>query len=104
MSAGNAIMLLAIWMSCVAVIGCLVRRQYLVDRFSFSLFFSITYLVTFYLGFPLSVTLVFGFTAPIVPSWYLGCALLLPLLCYLVFYAIYTVPLPVPTRTHRPVL
>jgi enterobacterial common antigen polymerase len=104
MSAGDAIMLLAIWVGCVAIIGCLIRRQFLVARFSFNFFFSITYLVTFYLGFPLSVALVFGFAAPIVPSWYLGCALLLPLFSYLVFYAMYTVRLPVSTRTHGPVL
>lgn len=104
MSVGDAIILLAIWVGCVAVIGCLVRRQFLVAGFSFNFCFSITYLVTFYLGFPLSVTLVFGFAAPIVPSWYLGCALLLPFLCYLAFYAMYTLRLPMPTRTHRPVL
>ena len=104
MSAGDALMLLALWVGCVAVIGSLLRRQFLVARFSFHLCFSITYLVTFYLGFPLSVALVFGFAAPIVPSWYLGCSLLLALLCYLLFYAMYTLRFPVPIRTPGPVL
>src|SRR5690349_20680859 len=99
MSAGDALMLLAIWLSCVTVIGCLIRRQFLVSRFSFHFCFSVTYLVTFYLGFLLSVALVFGFAAPIVPSWYLGCALLLELLCYLVFYGMYTFRLPPLIRT-----
>lgn len=104
MSAGDALMLLAIWLGCVTVIGFLVRRQFLVARFSFNFCFSVTYLVTFYLGFPLSVALAFGFATPIVPSWYLGCSLLLPLLCYLLFYGMYTFRLPMPIRTRGPVL
>ena len=104
MSASDALMLLAIWLGCVAMIGYFTRRQFLVARFSFYFCFSITYLVTFYLGFPLSVALVFGFAAPVVPSWYLGCALLLALLCYLLFSAMYTIRLPVPIRTPGPLL
>jgi len=104
MSAADALILLAIWLGCVAVIGSLVRRQFLMAGFSFNFCFSITYLTTFYLGFPLSVALVFGFAAPIVPSWYLGCALLLALLCYLLFYAMYTIRLPMPIRIPGPVL
>src|SRR5690242_7040404 len=78
MSVGDAVVLSVLWLGCVAVLGYLMRRQFHVARFSVNLCFSVAYLVTFYLGFPLSMALVFGFAAPIVPPWYLGGALVLP--------------------------
>ncbi|KAB7894525.1 O-antigen assembly polymerase [Rouxiella sp. S1S-2] len=58
-------------------------------RFSFNLFFSILYLLTFYFGFPLTCVLVFQFDVNVVPVPYLLQAMLSATCFYAIYYVVY---------------
>lgn len=58
-------------------------------RFSFNLFFSVLYLLTFYFGFPLTSILVFDFNVTVVPVPYLLQALLSATCFYAIYYVVY---------------
>lgn len=65
-------------------------------RFSFNLFFSVLYLLTFYFGFPLTSLLVFDFNVTVVPVSYLLQALLSATCFYAIYYVVYK------TRLRKP--
>ncbi|MGA9606129.1 MAG: ECA oligosaccharide polymerase [Rouxiella badensis] len=58
-------------------------------RFSFNLFFSVLYLLTFYFGFPLTCLLVFQFDTEVVPVAYLLQAMLSATCFYALYYVVY---------------
>ncbi|KQN51106.1 hypothetical protein ASE93_22075 [Serratia sp. Leaf50] len=58
-------------------------------RFSFNLFFSVLYLLTFYFGFPLTCVLVFQFDVTVVPVPYLLQAMLSATCFYAIYYVVY---------------
>lgn len=65
-------------------------------RFSFNLFFSVLYLLTFYFGFPLTCLLVFEFNIDVVPVPYLLEAILSATCFYALYYVVYK------TRLRKP--
>ncbi|SFN51403.1 antigen polymerase [Izhakiella capsodis] len=81
--------LLVIYLLSLGFILTLTWRDFRRVRFSFHIFFSLLFLLTFYLGFPLSSMLVFGFNVEIVPSAYLLEALLSATGFYAIYYVCY---------------
>jgi len=74
----------------------LTYREFRRVRFSFNLFFSVLYLLTFYFGFPLTCLLVFEFDVNVVPAAYLLQAMLSATCFYAVYYVAYK------TRLRKP--
>ncbi|RJQ88416.1 WzyE family oligosaccharide polymerase [Amycolatopsis panacis] len=86
MPVGELVLLAALWTLCVATLGLVICRKFRAQRFSFDFCFSVAFLITCYLGFPLSVALVVGFGERIVSTSSLAGALLLPMVCYGVYH------------------
>lgn len=81
--------LLVVYLLSLGFVLTLTWRDFRRVRFSFHIFFSLLFLLTFYLGFPLSSMLVFGFNAEIVPPVYLLEALLSATGFYAIYYVCY---------------
>ncbi|EMJ9776832.1 TPA: ECA oligosaccharide polymerase [Morganella morganii] len=96
MSQFDFIGLFAVWFISLAFILLLTYREFRRVRFSFNIFFSMLYLLTFFFGFPFTFALVFQFDVQVVPP----SALLQALLASVSFYAIYYVAYK--TRLRRP--
>ncbi|MFS1538622.1 MAG: ECA oligosaccharide polymerase [Candidatus Phlomobacter fragariae] len=71
------------------LIFALTYREFRRVRFNFNIFFSLLYLLTFYLGFPLTGLLVFQFDVNVVPTNALLNALLSSISFYIVYYIAY---------------
>nr|WP_232534512.1 ECA oligosaccharide polymerase [Mycoavidus sp. B2-EB] len=83
-----------LWLAAGSFIFALVWREFRLAGFNLNLCFSLAYLSTFYLGFPLSGWLVLYFGLPISPPNYLAYALLLPACFYAIYYVVYKAKLP----------
>ncbi|MCX8959012.1 ECA oligosaccharide polymerase [Erwinia psidii] len=81
--------LLLIWLMSLGVILTLTWREFLRVRFNFNVFFSLLFLLTFYLGFPLTALLVFGFHVKVVPPEFLLEAMLSATGFYAIYYVSY---------------
>lgn len=81
--------LLLVWLVCCGFILTLTWREFRRVRFNFNVFFSMLFLLTFFLGFPLTCTLVFGFDVEVVPAEYLLQALLSAGCFYAIYYVTY---------------
>lgn len=90
--------LLVGWLLSVGLILTLTWREFRRVRFNFNVFFSVLFLLTFYLGFPLTTLLVFGFNVQVVPAEFL----LEAMLSATGFYAIYYVSYKTRLRPERP--
>lgn len=77
----------------LVLIGYLAYQSFKQVRFSFHLLFTLIYLLTFYLGFPFSMLLAFGFNVQPLPFETLFIALLSALVFYIVYYVCYKVRL-----------
>ncbi|TNH04542.1 O-antigen assembly polymerase [Testudinibacter sp. TR-2022] len=77
----------------VILIGYLAYQSFKKVRFSFHLLFTLVYLLTFYLGFPFSMVLAFGFNVPLLPFEILFIAQFSALIFYLLYYVAYQVRL-----------
>ena len=85
MSLINFCGLLLLWILSISFIGSLTYRDFRLNRFNFHIYFSFVYLLTFLLGFPFTIALVFRFGAPVAP----GNIILQFFLAINCFYAIY---------------
>ncbi|WP_075183409.1 ECA oligosaccharide polymerase [Pantoea sp. 1.19] len=81
--------LLLLWLLSVGFILTLTWREFRRVRFSFHLFFSLLYLLTFFFGFPLTSLLVFNFNVTVVPSAWLLQAMLAATAFYGIYYVSY---------------
>ncbi|BDH44099.1 putative ECA polymerase [Salmonella enterica subsp. enterica serovar Choleraesuis] len=81
--------LLVVWLCSVFFIGILTLREFRRVRFNFNVFFSLLFLLTFYFGFPLTMTLVFKFNVGVAPPGVLLQALLAATCFYAVYYVAY---------------
>lgn len=81
--------LFIVWLVSVLFIGILTLREFRRIRFNFNVFFSLLFLLTFYFGFPLTVTLVFRFDVAVAPPDVLLQALLTATCFYAVYYTVY---------------
>ncbi|KAE9529326.1 ECA oligosaccharide polymerase [Testudinibacter aquarius] len=77
----------------VILIGYLAYQSFKKVRFSFHLLFTLVYLLTFYLGFPFSMVLAFGFNVPLLPFEILFITQFSALIFYLLYYVAYQVRL-----------
>jgi antigen polymerase len=59
--------LFLLWILSISFIGSLTYRDFRINRFNFHIYFSFVYLLTFLLGFPFTIALVFRFGAPVAP-------------------------------------
>lgn len=85
--------LLGVYLLSLAFILTLTWKEFKRVRFNFHLFFTLLFLITFYLGFPLTSLLVFRFNVSVVPAEYLLQALLSATAFYAVYYTSYKVRL-----------
>ncbi len=81
--------LMIIWLASVLFIGTVTWREFRRVRFNFNVFFSLLFLLTFYFGFPLTMTLVFRFNVEVLPAQALQQALLTAGCFYAVYYTAY---------------
>lgn len=72
----------------------LMFRSYRQRKFSVHLLFSLIYVVTFFFGYPFSLTLSLGFEVTLLPQSVLFFALCSALIGYLIYYAAYTFFMP----------
>ncbi|MFP2241183.1 ECA oligosaccharide polymerase [Pseudescherichia vulneris] len=89
--------LLVVWLFSSLFIATLTYFEFRRVRFNFNVFFSLLFLLTFFFGFPLSMTLVFRFDVGIAPPE----ILLQALLSAVCFYAIYYVSYKTRLRSNR---
>lgn len=75
----------------VFLISRIILKDFRVVRFNFHLFFSLLFLVTFFLGFPLSLWLVIQFSTPIVAPFFQQQALLIAAIFYGIYYLSYKI-------------
>jgi enterobacterial common antigen polymerase len=80
---------IVLYLGLLFLIGRVILNDFRVARFNFHLFFSLLFLITFFLGFPLSLWLVIQFSAPIVDPFFQQQALLLAAIFYGVYYLSY---------------
>ncbi len=78
-----------IWLASVLFIGTVTWREFRRVRFNFNVFFSLLFLLTFYFGFPLTMTLVYRFNVEVLPAWTLQQALMTASCFYAVYYTAY---------------
>ena len=88
--------LLVVWLFASLFIATLTWFEFRRVRFNFNVFFSLLFLLTFFFGFPLSMTLVFRFNVGIAPPEILLQAQLFAACFYAVYYVTYK------TRLRRP--
>jgi len=88
--------LLVVWLFASLFIATLTYLEFRRVRFNFNVFFSLLFLLTFFFGFPLSMTLVFRFNVGIAPPEILLQAKLFAACFYAVYYVTYK------TRLRRP--
>lgn len=81
--------LFTVWLFASLFIATLTYREFRRVRFNFNVFFSLLFLLTFFFGFPLSMTLVFRFDVGIAPPDVLLQALLFATCFYAVYYVTY---------------
>lgn len=81
--------LLVVYLLSLGFVLTLTWREFRRVRFNFNIFFSLLFLLTFYLGFPFTCTLVFGFNVEVVPPVYLLQALLSATAFYAIYYVSY---------------
>ncbi|PIJ50774.1 enterobacterial common antigen polymerase [Erwinia sp. OLTSP20] len=81
--------LLVVYLLSLGLVLTLTWREFRQVRFSFHIFFSLVFLLTFYLGFPFSCMLVFVFNVDIVPPAHLLEALLSATGFYAIYYVCY---------------
>lgn len=81
--------LLVVYLVSLGIILTLTWREFRRVKFNFNVFFSLLFLLTFYFGFPLTCTLVFGFGVQVVPPEYLLQALLSATSFYVIYYVSY---------------
>jgi len=81
--------LLVVYLLSLGLILTLTWREFRRVKFNFNVFFSLLFLLTFYFGFPLTCTLVFGFNVAVVPAEYLLQALLSATGFYTIYYVSY---------------
>lgn len=89
MTAINVVLYLLLLFS----LGRLILNDFRVARFNFHLFFSLVFLITFFLGFPLSLWLVIQFSTPIVDPFFQQQALMIAAIFYGIYYLSYKIPL-----------
>ncbi|WP_279716336.1 ECA oligosaccharide polymerase [Chelonobacter oris] len=83
----------------LVLIGYLAYQSFKKVRFSFHLLFTLVYLLTFYLGFPFSMILAFGFNVQAPPFEILFITLFSALAFYVLYYVSYQVRL-LPKRSN----
>ena len=88
--------LLVVWLFASLFIATLTYLEFRRVRFNFNVFFSLLFLLTFFFGFPLSMTLVFRFDVGVAPPEILLQAQLFAVCFYAVYYVTYK------TRLRRP--
>ncbi|KMK15197.1 common antigen polymerase [Pluralibacter gergoviae] len=81
--------LFAVWLFASLFIATLTYLEFRRVRFNFNVFFSLLFLLTFFFGFPLSMTLVFRFNVGIAPPEILLQAQLFAACFYAVYYVTY---------------
>ncbi|MBB1202996.1 O-antigen assembly polymerase [Enterobacteriaceae bacterium 89] len=81
--------LLIVWLFSSLFIATLTYFEFRRVRFNFNVFFSLLFLLTFFFGFPLSMTLVFRFDVGIAPPEILLQALLSAVCFYAIYYVTY---------------
>jgi len=81
--------LLVVWLFSSLFIATLTYFEFRRVRFNFNVFFSLLFLLTFFFGFPLSMTLVFRFDVGIAPPEILLQALLSAVCFYAIYYVSY---------------
>lgn len=81
--------LLVVYLLSLGLILTLTWREFRRVKFNFNVFFSLLFLLTFFFGFPLTCTLVFGFNVAVVPAEYLLQALLSATGFYAIYYVSY---------------
>nr|WP_213993015.1 ECA oligosaccharide polymerase [Sodalis sp. dw_96] len=93
--------LLAVYLPGLLFVLTLTYREFRRIRFNFNVFFSILFLLTFYLGFPLTCVLAFRYNVQVVPAEYLMEALLAATAFYGIYYVSYKTRwfAPSPTRS-----
>ncbi len=80
---------LVVYLLSLLFVLTLTYREFRRIRFNFNVFFSLLYLLTFYLGFPLTCILAFRFQVQVVPVEYLTQALLAATAFYAIYYVSY---------------
>ncbi|MGP1931728.1 MAG: WzyE family oligosaccharide polymerase, partial [Arsenophonus sp. ET-DL12-MAG3] len=75
------------------LIFILIYYEYRQIRFNFNIFFSLLYLLIFYLGFPLTGLLIFKFNIKVVPLNSLLYELILSIGFYIIYYIAYKISL-----------
>ncbi|MGV6988961.1 ECA oligosaccharide polymerase [Testudinibacter sp. P80/BLE/0925] len=86
----------------LVLIGYLAYQAFKKVRFSFHLLFTLVYLLTFYLGFPFSMILAFGFNVQTLPFEILFISLFSALAFYILYYVCYQVRLLPKTMALKP--
>lgn len=81
--------LLVVYALSVLFVLTLTYREFRRVRFNFNVFFSLLYLLTFYLGFPLTCLLAFRYNVQVVPVGFLLQALLAATAFYAIYYVSY---------------
>lgn len=81
--------LLVVYLLSLGLILTLTWQEFRRVKFNFNVFFSLLFLLTFFFGFPLTCTLVFGFNVAVVPPEYLLQALLSATGFYAIYYVSY---------------
>lgn len=81
--------LFIVWLLSILFIGTLTLQEFRRVRFSFNVFFSLLFLLTFYFGFPLTCTLYFRFNTDVAPPGILLQALLSSTSFYAIYYVVY---------------
>ncbi len=93
--------LLVVYLLAVGFILTLTWREFRRVRFSFNVFFSLLFLLTFFFGFPLTSILVFQFDVTVVPAEYLLQAMLAASGFYGIYYVSYKTRLRAPSSQPR---
>ncbi len=97
--------LLVVYLLSTGFVLATIWREFRRVRFNFNIFFSLLYLLTFYLGFPLTCVLVFRYDVQVVPVENLLEALLAATGFYAIYYVSYKTRLfTVHQRQRRPLL
>jgi antigen polymerase len=91
--------LLLVYLLGLVFVLTLTYREFRRIRFNFNVFFSVLYLLTFYLGFPFTCVLAFRYNVQVVPAEYLMYALLAATSFYGVYYVSYKTRWFAPTQT-----
>ncbi len=93
--------LMAFYFLSLSVILSLAYGSFKRERFSFHLLFTLTYLLVFYLGFPFSLALSFGFDIGLNSFDILLKTLLVSTVFYVIYYTTYKIRLlPVKKNTN----